>query len=205
LLQHHPGTTKGIATMRTKLFLSLCLIALSFFGRAPARAADLGYVVNPGDILQITVWKEDGLDRETLVLPDGTISFPLIGTVDASGKTVAQLEQTIKAKLATDIPDAAVTVVVKNAAGNVVDVIGQVNKPGEINPGHTVSVMQALSMAGGLTPYAAESKIKVLRRIAGSEVAIPVPYEDIVKGKALDKDIDLTPGDVVVVPEASLF
>lgn len=196
---------KGIATMRTKLFLIMCLVATAFGVKSPALAADVDYVINPGDILQITVWKEDGLDREALVLPDGTVSFPLVGTLTASGKTVAQLEQMIKAKLTTDIPDASVNVVVKNAAGNVVDVIGQVNKPGEINPGHRVSVMQALSMAGGLTPYAAESKIKVLRRVDGNEVSIEVPYDEIVRGKSLDKDIDLTPGDVVVVPEATLF
>ena len=116
------------------------------------------------------------------------------------------LFQEIKSKLTSDIPDAAVTVVVKMANGNVVDVIGQVNKPGEINTGHNVTVMQALSMAGGVTPYAATGKIKVLRRdSSGAETAIEIPYDKIMKGEALDKDIILVPGDVVVVPEASLL
>ena len=192
--------------MWTKLIWVLCFGVLLLSPKAPALAADADYVINPGDILQITVWKEDGLDRETLVLPDGTISFPLIGTLTARGKTVALLQQEIKSKLTSDIPDAAVTVVVKMANGNVVDVIGQVNKPGEINTGHNVTVMQALSMAGGVTPYAATGKIKVLRRdSSGAETAIEIPYDKIMKGEALDKDIILVPGDVVVVPEASLL
>lgn len=192
--------------MLTKLIRILCFGALLLSPRLPALAADADYAINPGDILQITVWKEDGMDKETLVLPDGTISFPLVGTLTARGKTVAQLQQEIKTKLTTDIPDASVTVVVKNANGNVVDVIGQVNKPGEINTGHRVTVMQALSIAGGVTPYAATGKIKVLRHDAdGKEMAIAIPYDDIMKGEALDKDVLLSPGDVVVVPEASLF
>ncbi len=192
--------------MWTKLIWVLCFGILLFSPRSPAIAADADYAINPGDILQITVWKEDGLDKETLVLPDGTISFPLIGSLTARGKTVAALQQEIKTKLATDIPDAAVTVVVKMANGNVVDVIGQVNKPGEINTGHRVTVMQALSMAGGVTPYAATGKIKILRRdSSGAETAIKVPYDDLMKGESLDKDVVLSPGDVVVVPEASLL
>jgi polysaccharide export outer membrane protein len=198
--------TEGAKIMWTKLIWVLCFGVLLLSPRMPAIAADADYALNPGDILQITVWKEDGLDKEILVLPDGTVSFPLVGTLTARGKTVAQLQQEIKTKLATDIPDASVTVVVKTANGNVVDVIGQVNKPGEINTGHRVTVMQALSIAGGVTPYAATGKIKILRHGPdGKETAIVVPYNDIMKGESLDKDVILLPGDVVVVPEASLF
>lgn len=191
--------------MLTRLITALFLGLLLFSANTPARAIGTDYIINPGDVLQITVWKEDGLDRETLVLPDGTVAFPLVNTVSASGKTVAQLQQEISSKLAPFIPNAAVTVVVKTALGNVFDVIGQVNKPGEINVGHPVTVMQALSIAGGLTPYAAAGKIKVLHRENGSETSIPVPYNKLLKGEALDQDIVLSPGDVVVVPDASLF
>ena len=90
--------TKGADIMWTKLIWVLCFGILLFSPRSPAIAADADYAINPGDILQITVWKEDGLDKETLVLPDGTISFPLIGSLTARGKTVAALQQEIKTK-----------------------------------------------------------------------------------------------------------
>lgn len=184
------------------------LMAL-FTGFTPsvAQAVDANYKLNPGDILQITVWKEEGLDRETLVLPDGTVAFPLVGTLQARGKTVGQLQDEIKAGLEKAIPDAPVTVVVKNALGNTVDVIGQVLKPGEFVAAHPLTVMQALSLAGGLTPYASEKRISIVRHnMDGKDQHLEFPYyEDILDGKNLDKDIVLQPGDVVLVPAASLF
>lgn len=172
-----------------------------------AKAVDADYKLNPGDVLQITVWKEEGLDRETLVLPDGSVAFPLVGTLQARGKTVRQLQDEIKAGLEKAIPDAPVTVVVKNALGNTVDVIGQVLKPGEFVAAHPLTVMQALSLAGGLTPYASEKRISIVRHnMDGKDQHIEFPYyEDILDGKNLDKDVVLQPGDVVLVPASSLF
>jgi polysaccharide export outer membrane protein len=183
------------------------LVIAFMLSSAAAYATDADYKINPGDVLQITVWKEDGMDRETLVLPDGTVNFPLIGTMRARGLTVGQTAAAIKAGLAKYIPNATVTVVVKAALGNVVDVIGQVNKPGELQAGHRMTIMQALSLAGGLTPYAAEGRISVLRhKEDGSETSVPFKnYNDLLAGTKLDKDIELEPGDVVVVPAASLF
>lgn len=170
-----------------------------------AKAMEANYLINPGDVLQITVWKEEGLDREVLVLPDGSVSFPLVGTLEARGKTPIQLQSEIVARLQKYIPDASVAVSVKAALGDVVDVLGQVNKPGEFVVGHPVTVMQALSMAGGLTPYASESKIIILRVVDGKESAIPFPFDEVKRGRSLDKDIVLWPGDVVMVPSAGLF
>lgn len=183
------------------------LIALTVLLSFPslARAVDADYTLNPGDVLQVTVWKEDGLDQETLVLPDGTINFPLAGTIKAAGLTPGALQQKIKAALASDIPDATVNVSVKAALGNVVDVIGQVTKPGELVLSHHTTVMQALSMAGGLTPYASRSRIVVLRHESGKDVSIAFPYDDVSRGRSLESDVVLSPGDVVVVPDASLF
>lgn len=172
---------------------------------AAASAAEPAYTINPGDVLQINVWKEEGLDIETLVLPDGSLSFPLIGTISTDGTTTAQLQDLIKEKLTPFIPDASVSVAVKVVSGNVINVIGQVTKPGEQIPGRRVTVMQALSAAGGLTPYASTGNIIILRRTGGQESAIPFPYDDVSRGRSLDKDIILQPGDVVVVPSASLF
>jgi len=170
-----------------------------------AQAAEPEYTLNPGDVLQITVWKEDGLDREVLVLPDGSISFPLIGSLEARDKTVSQIQDEVKTKLSSAIPDASVIVVVKAALGHAVDVVGQVNKPGEVISGHRITVMQALSMAGGLTPYASHSDIIVLHREAGKETSVSFPYDDVIRGRELDKDVVLKAGDVIVVPTAGVL
>jgi len=184
----------------------LAVVAVVCLVSGMVEAAETDYRLNPGDDLQITVWKEDGLDRETIVLPDGTIDFPLIGTIMARGRTTAEVRDAIKQGLASTIPDASVTVAVRQPLGNVVSVIGQVQKPGELSAGHRLSVMQALSMAGGLTPYAAEGKITILRRNSdGTEKSIPFPYDEIMRGRQLESDIVLSPGDVVVVPASSLF
>lgn len=171
--------------------------------KAPVNGSE--YKIIPGDVLQITVWKEEELNQEVLVLNDGTINFPLIGTIDAVGKTTAELQDTIKDKLSKLIPDASVTVAVKAALGHTVSVIGQVTKPGELVMGHDLTVMQALSQAGGLTPYADDGSIIILRRENGKETSIPFPYDDVIRGDDLDKDIVLRPGDVVVVPTAGLL
>ena len=168
-------------------------------------ANDKNYTIQAGDVLQITVWKEADMDREILVLPDGTISFPLIGSFTAEGLTPAQVQATIKQKLKTLIPDASITVVVKAALGHSVSIIGQVAKPGEIVMSHPLTVLQALSQAGGLTPFASESNIIVLRTISGKQTSIEFPYDDISEGKSLDKNITLQPGDVIMVPTAGLF
>ena len=183
------------------LLLSLVIGAAS----SPALAAEAPYTVIAGDVLQITVWKEDGMDREVLVLPDGSITFPLVGTVQAQGQTLSQVQDTVKKKLKKLIPDASVTVTVKAALGHSVNVIGQVAKPGEFVISHSMTAMQALSQAGGLTPYASEGDIIILRHENGKEISIELPYDDIASGDDLEKDITLNPGDVIVVPTSHLF
>ncbi len=178
---------------------------ISSLGAGNARAEDTTYSIIPGDVLQVDVWKEDGLDQEVLVLADGTITFPLIGSLQVGGMSPDAVQAAIKEKLAKYIPDASVTVSVKAALGHTASVIGQVTKPGEFVMSHQLTVMQALSQAGGLTPYADQNRVIILRRVNGVETSIPFPYKDIVNGDQLDKDIVLTPGDVVVVPTVSLF
>jgi polysaccharide export outer membrane protein len=187
-----------------KLLLVLLLQGLCAFPYS-AHAAVPDYTIGSGDVLQITVWKEETLDREILVLPDGTIDFPLVGSFKVVGMTPAQVQQTLKRKLQNFIPDASVVVVVKAPLGHSVSVIGQVTKPGEYVMSHRLTVMQALSQAGGLTPYASEDDIIILRHEDGQEISIPFPYDKVVAGRDLDKDIRLNAGDVVVVPTASLF
>jgi polysaccharide export outer membrane protein len=164
---------------------------------APTKA----YFVQPGDLLEVSVWKEEDLQRETLVRPDGKFSFPLAGDVDATGKTVEDLRLEVASRLQRYIPDLVVTVTVSEIRGNKIYVIGQVNNPGEFVVNPRVDVMQALSMAGGTTPFAALNDIKILRRDAsGQQRAISFAYKSVEKGRSLDQNIVLNSGDVVVVP-----
>ena len=169
----------------------------------PARAGapDSAYTVKPGDMLSIAVWKEPDLQGPVLVRPDGTFSFPLAGQMDARGRTVQELQQMVTDKLKKFISDPVVTVSVQEIKGNKVYVIGQVNKPGDFVVNPRVDVMQALSMAGGTTPFAALGDIMILRRTdGGQQQALPFKYTDVVRGRNLDQNITLQAGDVVVVP-----
>jgi len=158
------------------------------------------YLVNPGDILQVSVWKEADLQKDVLVRPDGHFSFPLAGDIEAYGKTVEEIRADITSKLQRYIPDLVVTVSTVQIGGNKVYVIGQVARPGEFLVNPRVDVIQALAMAGGATAFADLNSIKILRRKGHVRKAIPFNYKDLVKGKKLEQNIILQPGDVVVVP-----
>jgi polysaccharide export outer membrane protein len=159
------------------------------------------YVVQPGDVLDVSVWKEKDLQREVMVRPDGGLNFPLAGDVTASGKTLEQLQKDIANRLAKYVPDPAVTVAVKQSAGNIIYVVGKVNRPGNYTSNRTMDVMQALSMAGGLSPYASVNKIKILRRDSNGELkSFLFKYSRVEKGEDLEQNITLQGGDVVVVP-----
>lgn len=160
----------------------------------------------PGDILHINVWKETEMSHEVLVLPDGTITFPLVGSLYVQGMTLAQMQEAIESKLVLTLPDAPVTVSVISPAGHSVNVIGQVVQPGAIIMRGKMSVMQVLSEVGGLTAYADKKDILVIRTDdQGNKTRIEIPYNSIMKGQDLEKDIRLIPGDVIVVPTAGLF
>ena len=162
--------------------------------------ATAGYTVKPGDTLEIAVWKEPDLQRTVLVRPDGAFSFPLVGEVDARGKTVPELNKTVSERLTRYISDAVVTVSVQEIRGNKIFVLGQVNKPGEFIVNPSVNIMQALSMAGGMTPFAATNDIIVLRGQGSQQKAMAFRYNDVIRGRSLDTNIELLSGDIVVVP-----
>lgn len=165
----------------------------------PTTPADI-YIIQPGDILTVDVWKEKDLQRDIMVQPDGGINFPLAGSIDAAGKNVAQLQKELATKLSKYVPDPVVTLSVKQSLGNKIYIIGNVFKPGEYVAYRNMNIMQALSMAGGLTPYASENKVKVLRRVDGKSIAIPFKYSQVEKGEELEQNIILQGGDVVIVP-----
>lgn len=158
------------------------------------------YLINPGDILEISVWNEDALKREVTVLPDGSIGFPLAGTVPAAGKPLDAVKKELTEKLTEYIAEPVVNIVVKSAAGNAVYVTGQVKTPGKFVMVEPMHVVQALSLAGGLTPFAAEDDIIILRKNSTGGESIRFEYSDLEDGKGLDKKFFLKSGDVVVVP-----
>lgn len=160
----------------------------------------VGYDVQPGDRLHVNVWKEEDLDREVLVRPDGGFSFPLAGDFTAVGKTVEELRVELTDRLSQFIPDLFVTVSVLEVNGNKVYVIGQVNQPGEFVVNPRVDVMQALSLAGGMNAFASPNDIFVLRREGGEQQILPFRFDSVVRGRNLDQNIMLQSGDVVVVP-----
>ncbi|MGR9115423.1 MAG: polysaccharide biosynthesis/export family protein [Gammaproteobacteria bacterium] len=164
-------------------------------------AASGEYRIQPGDKLDIMVWKEPDLTKEVLVSPDGRISFPLTGNIEVKGKSLTQVEQEIVNRISGYIPEPVVTVSAKELAGHKIFVIGKVNKPGEYVVNRDVDVMQALSMAGGVTPFAAVNDITVLRRNdAGQQKSIRFRYGDVEDGDNLSQNIILQAGDVIVVP-----
>jgi len=188
----------------------LCLVAVAAFGTASA-VADDGYRINGGDMLHISVYGEQNLNQDVPVQPDGGIAFPLVGNMNVRGMTLKEVQTKVantlrESQYFPNLTDNEVHVSMVKASGNSVSVVGQVKQPGTFAYDTQLDVMQALSLAGGLTPFASKSKIKILRRDqTGTQTAILFDYGDVEDGEQLDKNILLRGGDVVVVPQAGLF
>ena len=185
-----------------RLVVSFALLLIWLLGSHQARAAEPSYTLQPGDHLSVSVWKEPDVTREDVpVHPDGTISLPLVGQVKAGGKTVKELQSLLTQRLSKFIPEPALTVGILETAGNKIYVIGKVNNPNAYIVARPIDVMQALSMAGGMTEYASENKIRILRRnSSGEQIAIRFRYKDVADGDNLAQNILLQAGDTVVVP-----
>lgn len=166
------------------------------------------YRVNPGDQLQISVWREDQLQRIVRVLPDGTLSFPLVGTIMGAGRTTREIEADLSAGLAGkyvdgNVPD--VTVAVAETSGLQFSVIGKVNSPGTFSPGRYLTLLEALSLAGGVTEFASLSNVVVIRKSGDGLVVIPVKLSAILRSRSIKAEaVNALPliqsGDTVIVP-----
>ena len=171
---------------------------------APAIAdVDSTYIIGPGDVLSISVWKDDALTKDVVVLPDGIISFPLIGLLKAGGKTVPQLKAEIKEKISQYVSDPVLNVEVKQVNSMLVFVIGRLNMSsvsGRLILNANANVLQALAMGGGLNTFAKRNSIKVFRQEGGKTLLFPFHYDDVVQGKRLEENIELKRYDVIVVP-----
>jgi len=159
------------------------------------------YRLKPGDIVDISVWKEKDLQTEALVGPDGGLSFPLVGDIEAAGHTLQQVHDLLAQRLKPYIPDPVVTVAIKEIGGDHVYVLGRVNRPGEYPFSQPIDVMQALSLAGGTTPFAALNHIVILHRDgSGKQHAMRFRYAQVADGRDLSQNVLLQSGDTVVVP-----
>jgi polysaccharide biosynthesis/export protein len=175
-------------------FLAALLLAT-----IPAGAAD--YIIGPGDQLGIEVWKDPALTRVVTVLPDGKISFPLIGELEAGGKTVAQLKMEIEQKIARYVPDSSTTVEVRQINSLHIYVLGRVNAPGRFILTSNVTVLQALALAGGPNTFANRKHIRIFREKKGvTTMSPPFDYDDVTAGRGVEANILLERGDVIFVP-----
>jgi len=183
-----------------KPFIYFIVLLLLIIANTDTYARESTYHIGPGDVLEISVWKDESLSREVVVPPDGFISFPLIGSIDVMNSTIPDLRKIIKKKLSEYVPDATLTVLLKKNESLKAYVIGKVNNPGVFSINMDTSVMQILSMAEGLNPFASQGKILILRQKDNKTIKIPFNYDQVEKGKKLEQNILLKRGDVVVVP-----
>jgi polysaccharide export outer membrane protein len=180
------------------VILFVCFILLVF---CPiGLAAEKVYLIGPGDVIEISVWKDPELSRNLVVPPDGIISFPLIGSINATRLAVPELRKIVTKRLSEFIPDVTVTVMLVEINSLKAYVIGKVNVPGAFDIDMESNVMQILAKAGGLNPFASSGNIKILRQTENQLIKIPFNYGQVEKGKNLEQNIILKAGDVVVVP-----
>ncbi len=187
-----PGSTYVWADTDTEV------IAQPGIGRLETSSPD--YIIGPGDQIGISVWRDENLTKTVVVLPDGKISFPLLGELIAGNKTVARLKQELEAGLNRYIADTNVTVEVKQSNSMIIYITGRVNAPGRQLLVADTNVMQALAMAGGLNPFARRGKVRIFRQEQGKTTMFPFDYDDVMDGRHLETNIVLKRGDVIVVP-----
>jgi polysaccharide export outer membrane protein len=168
---------------------------------APARAVELeGYVIGGTDVITISVWKEPDFSLNIVVRPDGMISMPLLGDIKAEGLTPVQLSMVLAEKLRKYVTDPQVTVIVNQINSQMIYIVGEVNRAGTFPMLPKMTVLMALSGAGGFTQFANTKKIYILRNENGAQKKYWFNYKEVIKGNRPEENILLKPGDTIVVP-----
>jgi polysaccharide biosynthesis/export protein len=192
--------------IKTKRRTTICVIAIigsllvGSEASAQGPAQDSSYKIGPNDVLNIFVWKEADLTRDVTVMPDGKITYPLIGEIMAQGQTASELKKAIADKLQNFVTAPEVTVIVKESRSQVVYAIGKLTRPGPYPLAPGMTVMQALSAAGGFTEWADTKNILIVRREGGKETQLRFNFKEFTAGEKLEQNILLKPGDTLVVP-----
>jgi len=159
------------------------------------------FVIGNDDVLAINVWKEPEVSRSVPVRSDGRISLPLVGEVEAAGRTPLKLEQDIASKLKNYISEPEVTVIVQQINSQKINILGMVAKPGAYPLTGSATVLDAIALAGGFRDFAKKKSIYVLRQNAdGTQTKLPFNYKDVIKGQNLKQNVKLQPRDTIVVP-----
>jgi polysaccharide export outer membrane protein len=162
--------------------------------------SDADYLIGPGDVLSIDVWKEEELSKQVSVRLDGKISLPLVNDIEAAGLTLVQLREQLaeKYKDFVDVPEVSVTVI--ESRSKRIYLLGKVTRPGEYPLQKDMTIVQAISLAGGLAEWADSSDVKLIRKIKGTEKTFRVDYDAIVSGEDLAQNVQLEPDDTIFVP-----
>lgn len=161
---------------------------------------DQSYLIGCGDMLRVLVWGHDELTTNNVVRPDGNISLPLIGDIQAEGLSVDDLKKEMNRRMGEYIQEPSVSVSVSEINSLKIYIIGEVRAPGEQNLISYTTVLQAIARAGGLTEFAKRNKIQIIRTQGDEKIKIKFNYNQVIKGKKLDQNIPLKPGDVILVP-----
>lgn len=187
--------------MNTKNYFVFLLFLLCFKSvTSLATESPVVYHLLQGDTVKVSVWREDTLEQEVKVLPDGSITLPLAGRIDVGGLSTPEVETLITEKLKKFLPDPVVTVVISSTEGNRAFVIGKVARPGQFIISGPTTVLQAISIMGGFDRFADEGGIKVIRKKGDAQEIISVHYKDIISGKDMSTNIQVQAGDTVIVP-----
>jgi polysaccharide export outer membrane protein len=182
-------------------FSLLLLTTAASAQNAGAQSTAQEYRLHAGDQIDISVWGEEQLRRDTIIRPDGRVSFPLAGDVVAAGRTVSDVRKEIESRLKAYVSEPVVTITISNLNGNRVFVIGQVAHPGMFTMNPELTVVQSLTMAGGMTPFAKPDDIIILRGPAGgAQKVMKFSFGEVSRGRSLEQNIVLESGDVVIVP-----
>lgn len=170
--------------------------------KSAARSAELSgdYVIGVSDVIEVQVWKEPDLSKTQAVRLDGRISLPLLGDIDAAGKTTSQLAKLIEKELKKVVADPVVTVMVGESKSRRYYIIGQIASPGEFPLDYPLTLSQAIARSGGFLEWADKSEISVIRHEKGEKKIFKFNYDSFVKGKNLEQDVLIAPGDTIVIP-----
>jgi polysaccharide export outer membrane protein len=168
---------------------------------SPSNFEPLTYRIGPGDVLQVDVWKEpDASTPAATVRPDGRITLPMVGEIQAAGLMPSELQKSLLGKYGELIKDASVTVIVREVNSQKVYLIGEVRREGPVKLAAPLTVLQALAEAGGVTDYAKRKRIYILRIADGRQAILPFDYDAVVRGEKVQQNVVLLPGDTIVVP-----
>ena len=174
--------------------------ALARTAAEPGVAATADYVIGADDVLSVVFWRDEQLSREVLVRPDGKISLPLLDDVQAAGLTPKELRDRLSGEARRYVTDPKVTVVVRAINSRRVYITGQVVRPGQYPLASSMTVLQLIATAGGLADYAKSKDIRVVRVEQGRSVSVPFNYDEVTKRQKPSQNIELRPGDTVIVP-----